>query len=485
MHRLLLWAQRRAHAVPVPLRRLGRLVLGRVGGGETESSGPLEDWSTPLLPGRGTGDLESLPPVPDAGAGPDLAPPTVGRPASAGEAPLRVVVAIDVLDVGGMDEFVAFLGRRLPRHGVQTVVAYASTTMPGYQGQSGRLVRALERDGVATVALTAESCREWLRAHRPDVISAHGAPDWLLDVAAELGVPWVETLHGMHHFLHPDTWEPERRRSHRIQAQIAVSELVRRQYLARNPNFPAERIVTVPNGVDEERLRWVDRSQARAALGLRDEFVFLSLARYGLQKNTFALVTAFAQVAAVHPAAHLLVAGRADDQRYYEQVRAHAERLTCASRIHLRGHCANTSALLAAADAFVLDSFFEGWPLASMEALAAGLPVVMSDVGGAREQLGDGGRGHLVDNPAGDPEAIDWQLISDLRFRSQGNQDQLVSAMSALVADRARWAADRQRLRDEARSAFSAELCLSRHATVLRSVVQGKPVPTFLHHARR
>ena len=45
--------------------------------------------------------------------------------------------------------------------------------------------------------------------------------------------------------------------------------------------------------------------------------------------------------------------------------------------------------LLAAADGFVLDSFFEGWSLASMEALFAGVPMVLSEVGGAREQIGD------------------------------------------------------------------------------------------------
>lgn len=468
MRRMTMWAQRRAHALPAPLRRLGSKALGTM----DSSTGPSEDWTVPLVPGRAGGDLESL--VATAGAGDGGH--TVAIADTGGLPPLRAVVAIDVLDVGGMDEFVAFLGRRLPAHGVQTTVVYAGTHMEGQRGQGGRLVQALERDGIPTVELSRETSAAWLRDHAPDVISAHGAPRWLLDAAVEVGVPWVETLHGMHHFLHPDTWAPEQLRAKHISVQIAVSELVRQQYLARVPDFPADRVVTIPNGVDAERIRSVDRAQAREALGLRDEFVFLSLARYGLQKNTYALITAFAEVAPRHPDAHLLIAGRADDTRYFEQVRAHAERQPCADRIHLRGHCGNPAALLAAADAFVLDSFFEGWPLASMEALATGVPVVMTDVGGAREQLGDAGRGYLVPNPAGDPSAIDWQTISDLRFRSQENAAQLVAAMSATVDDRARWTTERERLRDEARAAFPAELCLRRHATVLRAVAAGQPV---------
>ena len=63
------------------------------------------------------------------------------------------------------------------------------------------------------------------------------------------------------------------------------------------------------------------------------------------------------------------------------------------------------STLLAGADAFALEFFFEGWSLASVEALFAGLPVVLIKVGWAREQVGDDQRrGLVVSNPLGDPQ---------------------------------------------------------------------------------
>ncbi|MEU5907842.1 glycosyltransferase [Micromonospora sp. NPDC047527] len=427
----------------------------------------------PLVPGRGVGDLEALRPV--------VADPRPSTPPAAvdvtGSRPVRCAIATGVLDVGGAEEVAAFLARRLPAHRFETAVIHTGTRLPGQEGAGGRLARALADEGVPTHLVTPDDAVAWLRSWRPDVISGHNADDWLLDAATEVGVPWVETLHDMHRFYHPDSWVPEGRRAQGIAAQVAVSDLVRQQYLVRNPGYPGDRLVTVPNGVDASRVRRVDRASARAALGLTDEFLFVSLARYCLQKNTFGLVTAFSDVAAAHPDAHLLVAGRAnDDLLYYEQTRQAAASLPGADRIHLRGHCANPLALLAAADAFVLDSFFEGWSLASMEALAAGVPVVLTDVGGAREQLANGRRGHLVSNPAGDAELVDWQVINDLRYRPQGNRSDLVEAMSSMVRERAAWAASRERLREEALGLFSPDGSLAGHARVLRAVALGNPL---------
>jgi glycosyltransferase involved in cell wall biosynthesis len=385
-------------------------------------------------------------------------------------------VATGELDVGGLVDVVAFLARRLSRHGVLTAVAYTGERVAGRQGNSGRLTDELRAEGIECELLDPDNAVAWLESWRPDVVSAHGAPDWLMSAANQLDVPWVETLHGSHSVFDPESIAVENGRVRHIAAQIAVSELVREQYAARVPAFPVDRLVTVPNGLDEARLVMFDRAQAREALGVRDEFLFVSLARHSLQKNTFGLVTAFDEVARRQPDAHLLIAGRADDPYYYQQVRRQVDASAHADRIHLRGHCTSPSALLAAADAFVLDSFFEGWALASMEALVNGVPVVMSDVGGAREQLRGGGRGYLVGNPAGAAEQVDWAVISSMRFKPQPNRAELVDAMSALVVDRAAWAARRADLRAEAVGDFRADACLAGHANVLLRVAAGAPL---------
>jgi glycosyltransferase involved in cell wall biosynthesis len=425
---------------------------------------PVDGWSTTLVGGEPLG----VPPAASAEAETEPATTTPRRRGTAAGPRLRCFVVTGVLDVGGEDEVVAFLGRRLPEHGLDTWVLHSGTSVgaPGTAG--GRLPAALLSEGVRVAEVTERSARQLIEEHRPDVISAHGAPSWWLELAAELGVPYVETLHGMHSFFGAD-WEHEAARSAGISRIIAVSELVRRQYLAGNSAISPDRVVTVPNSVDQRRLPRLDRERCRAWLGLGDEFLFLSLARHSLQKNTYGLVAGFADVAAAHPEAHLLIAGRPDDPSYAQQVQRLRDDLPCRDRIHLRDHAPWPAPLLAAADAFVLDSFFEGWSLASMEALAAGVPVVLSDVGGAREQVAAAGEcGYLVANPAGDAMQADWTAFRAALFADQPNRGQLVAAMCSMVVDRDDWAGRREQLRTGSAARFHPDRALSGHAAVLR-----------------
>jgi glycosyltransferase involved in cell wall biosynthesis len=470
-----LWAQR--HKMPIPKAARGPLRAIVAWAGDRGSLEAVNEWSQPLVRGRG-GDITGLPPEPDemcpVGSVRRVDESTIESTSVASRDRIRCVVATGVLDVGGMAEFVGFLGRRLPSLGVDTTVIYSDTVPPGYRGAGGRLANDLRSHGVPTFEVSEGEAREWLAFHHPDVMSAHGAPPWLVSDAVEAGIPVVETLHRS--LLERDSWAQERIRSRQIACFVAVSELTRAQYLLANPEYPAERVVTIPNGVEHDQMDRCDRAQARAWLGLQDEFLFVSLARYCVQKNPFGLVSAFSDVANSHPEAHLLVAGRADDPVLFEQVRRLRDGLPCADQIHLRGHCPDVPAVLAAADGFVLDSFFEGWPLASMEALISGLPVVMSEVAGAREQLGDdGARGFIVPNPLGDPAAAAWRSMGNAFLQPQSNRAALAAAMSAIIQDRKRWAARRDELGAESIERFSSDTCLRRHAQVLLNVATGAP----------
>jgi glycosyltransferase involved in cell wall biosynthesis len=437
----------------------------------------LEDWSRPLIAGaRGTGatgDAEHgvVEPVSS----------TRSQAGAQGSEPsgVRCLVVSSRLDVGGMDEVAAFLGRRLPDHGLKTAVLHALSDQAGTTEASGRLARMLDAQGIEVHAAGAEAGQRWIEQWRPDVISAHGAPDWVVSVAESLGVPYVDNLHGMHMLFGAD-WTEEAKRGMKVSAVVAVSELVRQQYLAGNAEYPPDRIVTIPNGVDDQRRSGGDRAAARAELGVTDEFLFVSLARHCLQKNTYGLIAAFGEVAAHRPSAHLVLAGSTDNYRYYGRLAHLRDSLPCRDSIHLRDHAAVPAKLLAAADGFVMDSFFEGWSLASMEALYTGVPVVLSDVGGAREQVGDDpDRGFVVSNPLGDPLSVDWGSIGAARYRRQVNRDELVAMMRRLVDERDHYLRRREQLAVESAVRFSAGACLAKHAHVLTAVANGATLPVL------
>jgi glycosyltransferase involved in cell wall biosynthesis len=459
--RILLSLQRRLAWIPAPLRQRARALLGR----NLENEAVVDGWSAPLIAPADGSALE----WPAVGAAPGPAPTAL--PAAGGASQLRCLLVTESVDASGMDEFVAFLARRLRRHGILTAVMVASDDPAKGIGGIGR---ALADEGIEVVDPKRAAGSDWMRAWRPDVLSIHGSADWPLEAAAELGIPAVETLHGMHNLFGAAPADVVRRRS-LVSGLISVSEMVRLQYLDLDREFDPARILTIPNGVDSHRLQSVDRGRARNALGLTDEFLFVSLARHSLQKNGYALASAFDEVAAAAPGAHLLICGRSDDRSYTGQVVALKQRLPHGDRLHLRQNTPQVAALLAAADAFALDSFFEGWSLSSMEALASGVPVVVSDVGGAREQLTGGpAKGALIANPLGDPLAVDWATISAARFREQANRAELVDAMTALARgtmpldSRAAIAAD-------SLARFDDELCIRRHAQAIRASADGRP----------
>ncbi|MCK1272817.1 glycosyltransferase involved in cell wall biosynthesis [Bradyrhizobium sp. GM2.2] len=459
--RAILWAQRNSWRLPRSVRRAGRkLIVGAPSSWENNEI--VDDWSRPLI----LRNTNSVPIVPDphSPGSPDIQPTEL----LASSRHAHCLIVTPALDAGGLDEFVAFLARRLPVLGLRvTVMCTPPTSGPDVRTYLGQLCTALQREGTSVLVASPSQCRQWLAANRPDVISAHDPPVWILEQALSAGIPVVETLHGIPTPISTD-WSREGTRSAWITSFVAVSELVRRQYLNGNRSFPEDRIVTIPNAFNDTHRPSCDRAVARAWLGLNNEFLFLSLGRHSIQKNAYGLVQAFSQVAQGDPNAHLLIAGRLDNHMYTSQVRALRDELSMKRRIHLRHSFASPSILLAAADCFVLDSFFEGWSLASMEALSAGLPVVLSEVGGARDQVGtDGSRGFVVGNPLGSAESASWESASRMRFKPQPNREEFAAAMKSVIAQRDRWLAARKHLSEESRERFSATDCAKRHADVL------------------
>ena len=469
---LLMRAQRLNLRLPQGLKSALRSLLESFAKNDGAEIG-LKDWSTPLIsgPSLGSNGWTNTPPqrVPHSSTDDAVIDTRPQRHwtkvRSTGG--LRCLLVSPSLDVGGVDEVVVFLARRLRERGIYVAVLNASLDGTHDGVPRGRLGRFLVTEGVETVELSAPAGARWLADWRPDVISAHGVPTWVLEEACALSIPCVDTLHGMHSLFEADPAAVAERGRY-LAGIIAVSDLIRSQYLKLNPSYPENRIVTIPNGVDDSRRRPMDRERVRTGQGITTEYIFLSLGRHCLQKNTYGLLGAFQEVANENAEAHLVVAGRPDDNLYLTQVMRLRESLKCRERIHLCDHHPNPAELLALADGFVLDSFFEGWSLASMEALYAGLPVVLSEVAGAKEQVGTGEvRGYLVPNPIGDPLQVNWRTIREARFARQTNRDALVTAMTSLIKNRKWWLAEKQRLINESTERFNPDLCISRHADVL------------------
>lgn len=463
-----LWAQRSDWPVPSGLRRRLRNVMVDAGGSQEPVE--LDHWAMPLLGPRAERKVDhDIPSITRMQLQAASNISTAWPLSTERQQPrFKCAVVNGVAGIGGLDKVARALAQHLPCHGFETVLVVG-------EGQAASQLHDLD-PSIEVVELGPETIGGWLDSYRPDVISGHSPSDWLVHAAHKSGIPVVETLHGAHTFFGTTHQIAERQRNKYVKTLVAVSELVRRQYLRAIPERDPRSIVTIPNGTAAQAHDDAGRDQLRASYGLRDEFLFVSLARYCLQKNSYGLVEAFDAFAREHDNVHLLIAGPVEDLHYCRQVLHARKHAACSDRIHLRGNCDDIGALLAAADGFVLNSFFEGWALASMEALVAGLPIVMSEVGGAREQIGeDGTRGIVVNNPLGDPELLDWDTMSRARFRPQVNRQQLIQAMRAVAAQSEHWSGLRATIRQDALARFSIERFVAGHANVLLDAITPQP----------
>jgi len=147
----------------------------------------------------------------------------------------------------------------------------------------------------------------------------------------------------------------------------------------------------IPPGVDADRFAPGPDDGVRAALGLGPDDVLVAHVAHLLpNKNQRHLVEALARTPRT---VHLALAGRPLDPGYADDVARTADALDVADRTHLLGPVDDVPGLLRAADVFAFASTDEACPVAVLEAMSAGLPVVVSDIPGTRHLVADGQTG--------------------------------------------------------------------------------------------
>lgn len=194
----------------------------------------------------------------------------------------------------------------------------------------------------------------------------------------------------------------EERALTRSSAHVIVNSAMVRRDVQRRHGVPDERLTTIHNGVDlahfHPRLRATVGKAKRAELGLAaGECAILFLGSGYARKGLDLVLEAFPLVLAARPEARLVVAGFDSARASFE---ARAAELGLAGRARFLGGTLAPAELYAAADLYVLPTRYDPFANSTLEALAAGLPVVTSATNGGAELLGEA-EGAVIDVSAG------------------------------------------------------------------------------------
>lgn len=354
---------------------------------------------------------------------------------------MRIVQFVNNLDLGGLERLVVDLAQCQLAEGHQATIY--SLTHPGRLAAEaagmGICIRSFEKPPGPHLSTVWKIVKQ-LRRDRPDVLHTHNHLVHHYGVVAGrlAGVPViVNTRHRAEYRIVNEpggsrvTTEPADRKSDWIfratlpwvGSVVLISEATR-QFFVRYRGIPPGKATVILNGAHLERFLNAPAHPGSALPRVR----FGIAARLVPEKDHFTLLRAFADVAAKVPGAELQIAG---DGPLRDRLVGFMQELNLASRVTFLGALSDTPLFMSQLDIFVLSSLNEGLPVAILEAMAAGLPVVSTRAGGVEEAAVDGQNAYLVapGDAAGLAEAMirmanapDWARMGALGKEIVQNQ---------------------------------------------------------------
>lgn len=347
---------------------------------------------------------------------------------------IRVAQVITRLDMGGAQETVVRICAGLDRSRFQPLIltgpdegsggtlhsAAADAGIPVFTVRSLRGPIRPGQDLRCTLELT-----DKLRRLRPDIVHTNSSKAGVVGrIAAQRArIPHVvHTIHGWSF----NEFQPcvlsrayqliERRLGAHTDALVVVTNTDRDIGL-RHRIGHRSKYVLVRSGIPLTQPTEVSRASVRASLGWADDTpVVLSVGRLEPQKDPLALIDAMSTVVRRMPSARLVVVGGGS---LAATSAARAAERGIAAHVDFLGIRRDVPELLIAADVFASAARWEGMPRTVMEAVAAGVPIAVTDVGGLREVVDDGISGRLT--PPTDPSRLAQAILEQLDDRAHAH----------------------------------------------------------------
>lgn len=274
-------------------------------------------------------------------------------------------------------------------------------------------------------AIALAATRALVRRRHPDVVHGHSSIGGVLARVAALRAP-VARVYTPNGLAAGRVASAVERALGRLTDRVVAVSASEHDEIVRRGLVPAERVTTIPNGID---VRPPAPADLRTVIGVGPDVTLVgTMGRLCRQKNPVLAVEAFRLLGAGRPGLHFVVVGEGPLASEFERAVAAAG---IGDRLHWVRQLPEASRYLHELDVFVLGSRFEGGPYAPLEAIRAGVPVVLTDVVGSRDVVISGVSGLLV--PEGDAVALAGAVGTLLD--EPGRRDRLRVAAQARLRD--------------------------------------------------
>ena len=334
---------------------------------------------------------------------------------------IKLIHAVFSLDTGGLEKLLVEMLKRLDRDFFDVSV-YCLTEEGAVSKEIERLglkIRYFNKQDGICYKLPFKIAR-FLKAEKADLIHTHdSSANFYGGIAARLaGVNVIlNTEHGGIYFESNRKKAINRFLTALNTKQICVSESIKKDL--ESMKVSNRRLITINNGIDLKIFEpAVDKLYKRKSMGVREnDFVITNVGRFSREKNQRLLLDAAQDILEVIPNAKIVFVG---DGELKEQLEDKAKAKGLAGRVFFLGTRNDVPEILKASDCFVNCSVSESFGLAIVEAMAAGMPVIATDVGGVKEIITNNETGILI--KADDKEALIKAVLrirDDVAYRTE------------------------------------------------------------------
>jgi len=317
---------------------------------------------------------------------------------------MRILELISALGINGVSKHALDLGLGLRRCGHEVVYLGRPNSWVIEAARSHQF-ETLESDLHRWPDDELRRVAKLVREHKIDLVHTHMSKAHFFGVLLKWysGIPTVATAHSCHLQLH---WMAN-------DFVIAVSEATRR-YHCRINWVANRRIETIHNFIQFSEIDEVARQQlrgkVRSSLHLEPtDFVLGVVGRIAPQKGQQCMIEAMPAIVAREPHAKLVFIGGFETPEYLVEIERRIDKLQLKDRVQFLGLRTDVLDLYRGMDLLIQPSLWESFPISMLEGMAAGVPIVASDVGGVCECIEHERSGYLV--PANKPEPLASAIV--------------------------------------------------------------------------
>ena len=374
--------------------------------------------------------------------------------------------------VGGIARVVNDLSKRLIKDGHEvTVVTYKDGDVPYYENDKGVEVYRVDNymihpnnfiDWIMQLNfnLIAKATELMNKNGKFDVIHAH---DWLVANAAKtlknsFDIPVVSTIHateaGRNSGIHDETQRYINDTEWLLtyeSSEVIVNSNYMKSHVQGLFGLPFDKINVVPNGINLNNFTGIDRDyDFRRQYAMDNEKIILYVGRLVYEKGVQHLISAMPKIIQNYNDVKLIVAGKGG---MLDELKAQVDGMGLSNKVYFTGYlnAKQVTKMYKCADVSVFPSTYEPFGIVALEAMLAGVPTVVSDIGGLNEIVEHGENG--MKSYAGNPNSIADSII-ELLYNPQ-LCDKIVKKAKAKVKNEYNWA----RIAQETHFTYQKAIC--------------------------